>query len=497
MRKVRVRAIRIVFSAPVSVDRQAELVGVEIIIVDNTAMEFSTILAQACPGLRVETDPQILDSHGRDWSDLPFISPSAVVFPESVEQVRQLVLAAAENGIPLVPSGGRTGLSGGATCLDDEVVVSFDRMRKILDYSAVDRTVTVEPGVVTQAVQSFAAEKGLYYPVSFASEGSSQIGGNIATNAGGIRVVRYGLTRERVAGLKVVTGRGDVLDCNRGLVKNASGYDLRHLFVGSEGTLGFIVEATLRLIDPPRPSRVMLLGLESMEDVMSCFALFQSSLELSAFEFFDARSMYHVRDGEGLPAPLDDECPVYVITEFDCPDQDIEQRALECFEKGVEEGWLHDGVMSQSVQQGSELWRYREGIAEAAARHAPYKNDLSVVISRVPEFLSRLRAEFDHICPDYDVLIYGHIGDGNVHVNILRPKGESQADFDQRCKAITDSVSKLAGDMGGSASAEHGIGLLKAPWLATTRSGPEIDMMKGIKTLFDPAGILNPGKLFM
>ena len=152
--------------------------------------------------------------------------------------------------------------------------------------------------------------------------------------------------------------------------------------------------------------------------------------------------------------------------------------------------------MSQSDQQGSELCRYREGIAEAAARYAPYKNDLSVVISRVPEFLSRLRAEFDRICPDYDVLIYGHIGDGNVHVNILRPEGESQADFDQRCKAITDSVSKLAGGMGGSASAEHGIGLLKAPWLSTTRSAPEIDMMRGIKTLFDPAGILNPGKLF-
>ena len=157
---------------------------------------------------------------------------------------------------------------------------------------------------------------------------------------------------------------------------------------------------------------------------------------------------------------------------------------------------MHDGVMSQCVQQGSELWRYREGIAEAAARYAPYKNDLSVVISRVPAFLSRLRAEFNRICPDYDVLIYGHIGDGNVHVNILRPEGESQSDFDERCNTITDTVSKLAGDMGGSASAEHGIGLLKAPWLSTTRSGPEIDMMKGIKTLFDPAGILNPGKLF-
>ena len=472
------------------------MVGVEFIIVDNTGMEFSTFLAQACPGLRLSTDPQILDSHGRDWSDLPFNPPSVVAFPESVEQVQQLVLAAVEHGIPLVPSGGRTGLSGGAVSLGGEVVVSLDRMRQILEFNAVDRTVTVESGVVTSTVQAFASENGLYYPVSFASEGSSQIGGNIATNAGGIRVLRYGSTRDRVAGLKVVTGRGELLECNRGLIKNASGYDLRHLFVGSEGTLGFIVEATLRLTDLPKPSRVMLLALENMEGVTSSFELFQSSLELSAFEFFDARSMYHVRDSEGLAAPLDGESPVYVITEFDCPDEEQEQRALDCFEQGVEEGWLRDGVISQSVQQAAELWRYREGIAEAAARFAPYKNDLSVLISRVPEFLSRLRAEFSRICPDYDVLIYGHIGDGNVHVNILRPEGETQEDFYTRCVDITNSVSALAGAMGGSASAEHGIGILKAPWLSTTRSEAEIEMMKGIKTVFDPAGILNPGKLF-
>ena len=266
--------------------------------------------------------------------------------------------------------------------------------------------------------------------------------------------------------------------------------------VGSEGTLGFIVEATLRLTDPPKPSRVMLLALENMDGVMSAFELFQASLELSAFEFFDDRSMFHVQQAEGLISPLEGESPVYVITEFDCPDDAQEQRALECFERGAEEGWLRDGVISQSVQQAAELWRFREGIAEAAARFAPYKNDLSVVISRVPEFLARLRSEFLRICPDYDVLIYGHIGDGNVHVNILRPEGESLEDFHTRCVEITNTVSDLAGGMGGSASAEHGIGILKAPWLSTTRSEAEISLMKGIKAVFDPAGILNPGKLF-
>jgi FAD/FMN-containing dehydrogenase len=458
-------------------------------------MKFSEILNAECPDLKVETDPGILESHGRDWSDLPFSPPAAVVFPENTGQVRQLVIAATRNGIPLVPSGGRTGLSGGAVAGKGEVVVSFDRMRRILDFNPVDRTVTVEPGVVTSTIQEFARDNGLYYPVSFAAEGSSQIGGNIATNAGGIRVLRYGLTRDQVAGLKVVTGRGDVLDCNRGLVKNASGYDFRHLIIGSEGTLGFVVEATIRLIDPPLPSRVMLLALDSMEGVMSVYDLFQSRLNLTGFEFFDARSMFHVRDAYALGQPLEDESPLYVVTEFDCPGDEQEQKALDAFEKAMDAGWVTDGVISQSVHQARELWRYREGIAEAAARHAPYKNDLSVTISRVPEFISRLQVQLSEICPNYDVLCYGHIGDGNVHLNILRPAGETLEAFDQRCHVITDALSTLAGGMGGSASAEHGIGILKAPWLATTRSEPEIELMKGIKALFDPAGILNPGKL--
>ena len=458
-------------------------------------MNFAELLKTECPGLKVETAPAILESHGRDWSDLPFSPPSAVVFPENSGQVQGLVRVCVENRVPLVPSGGRTGLSGGATALQGEVVVSFDRMRRILDFNPVDRTLKVEPGVVTSTIQEFAQDKGLYYPVSFAAEGSSQIGGNIATNAGGVRVLRYGMTRDQVVGLKVVTGRGELLDCNRGLIKNASGYDFRHLFIGSEGTLGFIVEATLRLIDPPLPSRVMLLALDTMEGVMSVYGLFQSRLNLTGFEFFDARSMHHVRDAGSLPHPLDGGSPLYVVTEFDCAGDEEEHKALEAFEQALEQGWCSDGVMSQSVQQGRELWRYREGIAEAAARFAPYKNDLSVTISKVPEFISRLQARLSEICPDYDVLCYGHIGDGNVHLNILRPQSESEQSFEGRCHEITDALSRLAGDMGGSASAEHGIGILKAPWLETSRSGPEIEMMKGVKAVFDPAGIFNPGKL--
>jgi FAD/FMN-containing dehydrogenase len=471
-------------------------VGILSIIEDNAEMTFADILVRSVPSLHVDTSPQVLESHANDWSESPAGRASAVAFPADVEQVRGLVLAAAGHGIPLVPSGGRTGLSGGAVAASGEVVVSFDRMRRILDFNAVERTVTVEAGVVTQQVQDFASEQGLFYPVSFASEGSSQVGGNIATNAGGIRVLRYGATRERVAGLKVVTGRGDVLDCNRGLVKNASGYDLRHLFVGSEGTLGLICEATLRLVDPPLPSRVMLLALPDMDGLMRVFAHLQGELDLSAFEFFDDRSLQHVCRGQGLQAPFDERHPLYVVTEFDCPDDERERHALAAFEHGLGQGWLGDGLISHNERQARDLWRYREGISESIAPLGPYKNDLSVTISRVPDFLAALQDLLDQAYPDLEVLRYGHIGDGNVHLNILRPEGMDPGAFKARCEEISRQCYELTAGLGGSASAEHGIGLLKAPWLSSTRSEAEIEMMRGIKKVFDPAGILNPGKLF-
>lgn len=458
-------------------------------------MDIYRELVRACPSLELSRDPATLQSHGRDWTRFSEAAPAVVCFPRSVEQVRSLVMAASKFGIALVPSGGRTGLSGGAMATNGEAVVSFDRMRQILDFNETDRTVTVQAGVVTAEIQAFAQQHSLFYPVSFASEGSSQVGGNIATNAGGIRVLRYGLTRDQVAGLKVVTGRGDVLELNRGLVKNASGYDLRHLFIGSEGTLGLIVEATLRLSAPPRPSRVLLLGLAGHSGVMQAFDRLRAKLKLSAFEFFTDRALHHVRQALGLPDPLGAECPVYVLAEFDCSDESQEASALSCYSAGIEQGWLIDGVLSQSDQQGRDLWRYREGISESIAHFPPYKNDLSVTVSRVPEYLERMNRLLADICPEYEIVWYGHIGDGNLHLNILKPPGESLPSFSQRCHTISRSICELTESMAGSISAEHGIGLLKRPWLTYSRSADEIDLMKGIKATFDPAGILNPGKL--
>ena len=452
-------------------------------------------LENACPDLQLSTESAVLESHGQDWTRFRKPAPSAVVFPASVEQVQLLVAAAADQGIALVPSGGRTGLSGGAVASQGEVVVSFDRMRRILEFNSVDRTLTVEAGVVTATVQQFAQDKGLYYPVSFASDGSSQIGGNIATNAGGIRVLRYGMTRQQVAGLKVVTGRGEVLECNRGLVKNASGYDLRHLFIASEGTLGMIVEATLQLASPPLPSKVLLLGVENMDALMKVFETLRGELELTAFEFFTDRALHHVRKANDLPEPFDTPCPLYVIAEFDCPGEAEEETAMACFESCAEQGWLRDGVISQSDRQIEELWRYREGISESISHFPPYKNDLSVRISRVPDFLARMDSLMSEICPDFEVVWYGHIGDGNLHMNILKPAQLDIDEFETRSHEISDKSYALTQEIGGSISAEHGIGILKQPWLNRVRSEAEIEMMRGIKQVFDPAGIFNPGKL--
>jgi FAD/FMN-containing dehydrogenase len=462
---------------------------------DVSQLDFAATLKNSCPGLKLTTEPAVLESHGQDWTRFRKPIPSAVAFPVSVEEVRMLVGAAARARIPLVPSGGRTGLSGGAVAAQGEVVVSFDRLRKILEFDSVDRTVTVEAGVVTAAVQDFARQNGLYYPVSFASEGSSQVGGNIATNAGGIRVLKYGLTRDRVMGLKVVTGRGELLDLNRGLVKNASGYDLRHLFIASEGTLGLIVEATLKLVAPPLPSKVLLLGVESMEALMKVFDSLRVALELSAFEFFTDRALHHVCHANDLPAPLETPCRLYVIAEFDCPDERQEEKALACFESCTRKGWLLDGVISQSDRQIQELWQYRERISESISHFPPYKNDLSVRVSLVPEFLSRMDLLMNQACPDFEVVWYGHIGDGNLHMNILKPAEMDVSEFESRSHDISEKTYALTQELGGSISAEHGIGLLKQPWLSRARSESEIGFMREIKSAFDPAGIFNPGKL--
>ena len=443
----------------------------------------------------VKTGSADLNHFGKDWTKVYVPDPAAIVFPSNIEQVQDIVKLAHKREVALVPSGGRTGLSGGAVADKKELVVSFDRMNKILSFDAVDRQVVCQPGVITEQLQEFATNKDLFYPIDFASSGSSQLGGNVATNAGGIKVIRYGMTRNWILGMKVVTGTGEVLDLNRGLTKNATGYDFRHLFIGSEGTLGFIVELTLALCSKPNDPTVLLLSVERMAETMEVLKAFQNRMELTAFEFFSDKAMQHVIEEKGLQRPFELTSEFYVLIEFEkVAEQDIKD-AIELFEHCLEQGWISDGIISQSAGQADSLWRLREDISETISKFTPYKNDISVKVSQVPSFLEASEALVSEAYPDFEIIWFGHIGDGNLHLNILKPANLAVEDFYKRCDEVSERVFDLVRKFGGSISAEHGIGMLKKPYLHYSRGVVELDYMKAIKQVFDPQNIMNPGKL--
>ena len=445
---------------------------------------------------RIKTDPESLKQFGCDWTKMYNPAPLAILFPKTVEQVQEIVRYANENAVGLVPSGGRTGLSAAAVAANGEVVVAFDAMNQIKTFNDTDRTVCCDPGVITEQLQQFAEENDLYYPVDFASAGSSQLGGNISTNAGGIKVIRYGLTRDWVAGLKVVTGKGDLLTFNNDLVKNATGYDLRHLFIGAEGTLGFIVEATMRLARTPKNLNVLVLGVSEFNAIMNVLKAFQGKIDLTAFEFFSERAVQLVTARGDVQRPFETEAPYYALIEFEAVSEQIMDDAMALFEYCMEQGWVLDGTMSQSDAQLKALWRLREDISETIAEFTPYKNDISVVVSKVPDFLHDIDDIVSEQYPDFEIIWFGHIGDGNLHLNILKPAGLEKDEFFQRCLKVNKQVFETVEKYGGSVSAEHGVGMTKKDYLTYTRSETEINYMKAMKSVFDPNGVMNPGKVF-
>ena len=445
---------------------------------------------------KVLTDADSLEAYGKDWTKHFAPAPVAIVFPKTTEQVQAIVRWANQHKVALVPSGGRTGLSAGAVAANGEVVVSFDNMNQILAFNEMDRTVVCQPGVATQQLQMFAEDKGLYYPVDFASAGSSQIGGNIGTNAGGIKVIRYGMTRNWVAGMKVVTGKGDLLELNKDLIKNATGYDLRQLFIGAEGTLGFVVEATMRLDRAPKNLTALVLGAADFDSIMPVLHAFQNSLDLTAFEFFSDKALSKVLARGDVPAPFETDCPFYALIEFEAVSEEVSEQALATFEHCVEQGWVLDGVMSQSEQQLENLWKLREYISETIAHWTPYKNDISVTVGQVPAFLRDIDEIVAKNYPDFEVVWFGHIGDGNLHLNILKPDNLSKDEFFAQCTTVNQWVFETVQKYNGSISAEHGVGMTKRDYLHYSRSAEEVAYMQAIKAIFDPNGIMNPGKIF-
>lgn len=462
----------------------------------NLPPDFLTAIQNIVGEQRVKTDTDALMTWGKDWTKHFEPNPSVIVFPSTTQEVADLVKTANQFNIAITPSGGRTGLSAGAVASNGEMVVSLDRMNKVLNFFPADRMVHIQAGMVTEQLQDYAESQGLYYPVDFASAGSSQIGGNIGTNAGGIKVIKYGMTRNWVLGLTVVTGKGDVLHINKGMIKNATGYALQHLFIGGEGTLGIVTEAEMKLERQPQDLQVLVLGVPNFDAVMPVLHAFQSKIDLTAFEFFGELAMQKVLDNGHVQRPFESICPFYVLLEFEAPFEPIMDKAMELFEHCMEQGWVLDGVMSQNLEQVQNLWRLREDISESIAPFTPYKNDISVLITHVPAFIAEIDQIVTENYPDFEICWFGHIGDGNLHLNILKPADLSKDEFFAKCQVVNKYVFETVKKYNGSISAEHGVGMTKKPYLDYTRSDTEIGYMKALKQVFDPNNVMNPGKLF-
>ena len=317
---------------------------------------------------------------------------SLVVFPKTTEEVAEIVLAARKHSLALIPSGGRTGLCGGATALNGEVVVSLEKMNSILEIRPVDRFAFCQAGVTTQKLKEALAEYGLDFPVSLASQGTSQLGGNVATNAGGIHVLRYGHTREWVKGVTVVTGEGTILRTGKALLKDNTGYDLRSLFIGSEGTLGIITELILSTTSKPNALTRVLCGLRSMNDILSLLAKVRTGVKnLSAFEFFTDRALLHVTSHRALKNPFAEQYPCYVLIELEGDAADLQSALESFFMPLLEDEVIQDVVIAQSSKQSDELMNLREFISETLSSHfVPHKNDISVPVESIPDFCAKL-----------------------------------------------------------------------------------------------------------
>ena len=463
-------------------------VWVALTMISENLKELSSFLSEK----QILTDQKNLEFYGRDWIQLFKSNPLCVVFPKETQDVVHLVHWARKYKTALVPSGGRTGLSGGATAEHKEVIVSFEKMNQLIEFNEFESTLRVQPGMITQEVQRQAEERGLFMPISFSAEGSSQIGGNAATNAGGIHVIRYGLMRQWIRGLQVVTGKGETLQLGKGLIKDATGYSLLQLFIGSEGTLGFITEVTIGLTQKPSALSVFLLGVSDLNTLVEVYSCFKKEVPLNAFEMFTDKALEYVESMGKHKTPLSQRSSYYVLMEVLQSDQ---EKVFSVFEKLMSEGKIKDGTVSQNSEQAGQIWALRENISESIAQREPYKNDISVRISQLPEFLSQVNNLLKKEYPHYEVVWFGHIGDGNLHINILRPKDVNPDEFFQNCRRVNDLLFSKVQEFGGSISAEHGVGLLKKNYLHYSRSKEELQYMKSIKKVFDPDHILNPGKM--
>ena len=449
------------------------------------------------------TDPADTAAYTEDWRRLYRGRTPAVIRPANTDELSRVVRLCAAARAPIVPQGGNTSMVGGATPAEDgsAFVLSLSRMARIRDIDPLDLTMTLEAGVTLKAAQNAANEAGCLLPLSISSEGTAQVGGVLATNAGGNNTVRYGNARDLVLGLEVVLPDGAVWNGLRRLRKDNTGYCLRQLFVGSEGTLGVITAAVLKLVPRPRETCVALCAVASPDAALELFGRFQSHdpAAVQAFEYMSGPGIEFVlRHIPGATLPLAQPAAHYVLVELATPRPDAGLRAtLEAvLEQALADGIVADAAMAESEAQRAAIWRLREEHSEAQKREgASVKNDVSVPVSKVPEFIRRATAACEALMPGIRAVPFGHLGDGNIHFNLEQPVGADAAWFLAQDHAIMDTVNEVVRALDGSFSAEHGIGRLKPYMMPDWRGGAELGIMRQIKHALDPLGIMNPGKV--
>ena len=423
-----------------------------------------------------------------------------ILKPGTTEEVSRILALANETGTAIVPQGGNTGLVGGQIPFGNEVLVSLERLNRIRAVDPRGNVLIAEAGVTLAGAQKAAEEVGRLFPLSIASEGSCQIGGNLATNAGGLQVLAYGNARAQVLGLEVVLADGRVWNGLRALRKDNTGYDLRDLFIGSEGTLGIITAAVLRLLPPPKSKATAFAGFASLEDAARFFdlALETGAGELTAFELIPRIGIEFVlRHADGARDPLQAPHPWYALIEIASQRADeAPVRAEALLVQAVETEIVADAVIAASPAQAAEFWRLREMLSEVQLHEGgSIKSDVSVPVADLPVFLRRAIDAVKAIMPDCRPVPFGHYGDGNIHFNVSQPVGADKAAFLARWGEFSEAVNAIVLELGGSISAEHGIGQQKRHLLPKVKAPLEMELMRKIKDLFDPRGILNPGKL--
>ncbi|MBI5789838.1 MAG: FAD-binding oxidoreductase [Rhodocyclales bacterium] len=461
--------------------------------------DFQESLRAIVGATRVLTDANDVAPFCTDWRGRYTGNARCVVLPGNTDEVAAVVRACAETGVAIVPQGGNTGLCGGATPTGDEVVIVLTRLNRIRAIDPDNNSITVEAGCTLHAVQEAAREAGRLFPLSLAAEGSATIGGNLSTNAGGVQVLRYGNARDLTLGLEVVLADGRVWNGLRGLRKDNTGYDLKHLFIGAEGTLGLITAATLKLF--PRP-RAQATAWVAVADPAAAVALLGRLRDVAgdnvtAFEIVGRPALELVlRHIPNARDPLLGKPEWQLLVELSGARADLAAMLESALEEAAEAGLVADAVVASSEAQTAALWALRENVSEAQKIEGiSIKHDIAVPVSRIAEFIARADAALRSAFPAVRIVCFGHIGDGNLHYNQSRADAESNADFIARTDAVNRVVHDLVHELGGSISAEHGLGQLKRAEILRYKSPLEMDMMRAVKQALDPRGLMNPGKL--